>query len=169
MKDLSGANCSDKEYKYTSKEEKAINEYLKGKTKTEAYKSAYNTSRMKDKTINEYASRFFSKSKIVARVDKLMEESNSKAVLTRKECLEGLTRAFYIALGIETQEIDEVLLDGNDKVLSHSKKKLKSADLKNLKGIADTLAKMQGWEKDTGNNNSNPIINIIGASHGHKG
>ena len=163
MKDLSGANCSDKEYKYTSKEEKAINEYLSGKTKTEAYKTAYNTSRMKDKTINEYASRFFSKSKIIARVDKLMEESNTKAVLTRKECLEGLTRAFYIALGIEEQVIEKTLEYEEEGELKKEieKKILKAPDLKNLKGIADTLAKMQGWEKKDDTEDKYPVIKIV--------
>ena len=158
-----GANCTDKKYKYTSQENKVINAYLSGKNKSDAYKEGYKSAaKWTKKTVNEKASKFFAQDKVKARVCKLEAKSTTKAVLTRQECLEGLTKAFYMALGIEAQEIDEVLLNGNDEVLSHSKKKLKSADLKNIKGIAETLAKMQGWEKQT-EGKSVPKIVIEGA------
>lgn len=160
-----GENQSEKTYKYTSKEEKAINEYLKGKSKTEAYKSAYDTSRMKDKTANEYACRFFAKSKVKARIEQFQRETNTKAVLTRQELLEGLTKAFKMALGVEWQEMEEINLNANNEVLIHNKKKLKSADLKNIKGIAETLSKLQGWDKQQENNMSIPKIEIVGVKN----
>jgi hypothetical protein len=117
---------------------------------------------MKEKTIQEKASILFSKDKIRARIGKLEDKATTKAVLTRQECLEGLTTAFKMALGLEWQEIEEMALNKNEEVLSHSRTKLKSSDLKNLKGIAETLAKIQGWEKQA-EEKSVPKIEIVGA------
>lgn len=159
----SGENCTDK-IKMTPCEIKVIEAYIKGKNQSDAFCEGYKRAlKWKRKTVNEKASKFFSQDKIKARVKQLQEKSNTKAVLTRQELLEGLTTAFKMALGLEWQEIEEMLLNGNDEVLSHSKKKLKSADLKNIKGIADTLAKLQGWEKQQELNATIPKIEIVGA------
>ncbi len=75
--------------KLTLKEEKAVQEYFSnGGNKTAAYKSAYNTSRMKDKTINEKASRFFASGKISARVKELQKELEEENKISRDWVLE---------------------------------------------------------------------------------
>ena len=55
----------------TPKQEKFIGELLKGKTQREAYKAAYDTTHMKDKSVDEKACRLFKDSKIRSRYDEL--------------------------------------------------------------------------------------------------
>ena len=74
----------------TAKEEKFSVDVFSGMTLTDAYKDAYNTSNMTDKTANEKASLLAKKDKIRARIEELRKEANSKVILTaiqRKEML----------------------------------------------------------------------------------
>lgn len=57
----------------TPKQEKFIGELLKGKSQREAYKAAYNTSKMAVGTIDQKACRLFKDSKVRARFDELQE------------------------------------------------------------------------------------------------
>ena len=56
----------------TPKQEKFIAELLKGKSQREAYKAAYNTSKMQDRTIDKKACELFKDSNIRGRYDELM-------------------------------------------------------------------------------------------------
>jgi len=55
----------------TAKQESACLKYLECGDKSEAYRYAYNTSRMKEKTIHEAACRLFADSKVTARMKEL--------------------------------------------------------------------------------------------------
>lgn len=73
----------------TPKQEKAIQEYLtNGGNKTQAYKSAFNTSRMKEKSINETASKFFSEIKVTTRLKELQKEIEESNKITKDWVLE---------------------------------------------------------------------------------
>lgn len=74
----------------TAKEEKFSVNVFSGMTLTDAYKDAYNTDNMTDKTANEKASILAKKDKIRSRIQELREQANSKAILSviqRKEML----------------------------------------------------------------------------------
>ena len=63
----------------TPKQEKAIQEYLtNGGNKTQAYKSAYNTSKMKEETINKKASELFKKGNIRGRLEELQKQTEKE-------------------------------------------------------------------------------------------
>lgn len=69
----------------TPKQEKAIQEYLtNGGNKTQAYKSAYNTSKMKEETINKKASELFKKGNIRGRLEELQKQTEKENEITRE-------------------------------------------------------------------------------------
>ena len=78
----------------TLKQEKYVQELLKGKSQREAYKAAFDTSNMKDKTVDEKASRLFATNKVRTRYqalrDRLTEETEKEAIVTVKEVLKDL-------------------------------------------------------------------------------
>lgn len=64
----------------TNKQEKFVQELLKGKSQREAYKAAYNTENMKPATIDSKACLLFKKDKIRARYDELNAQVIAKDV-----------------------------------------------------------------------------------------
>ena len=62
-----------------------------GKNYTEAYRSAYKTNKMTDKTINEEASRLKDNPKITARVKELRDMAAKPTIMTAQERKEWLT------------------------------------------------------------------------------
>lgn len=59
----------------TPKQEKFCVEYIKTGSKSEAYRIAYNTSKMTDKSVNEVACQMFSDINITSRVKELQNET----------------------------------------------------------------------------------------------
>lgn len=64
---------------------------LEGLTQADAYRSAYDTEKMKDKTINEKASLLASKDNVRARIQELRDSLVSPKIMTAQERLEWLT------------------------------------------------------------------------------
>lgn len=64
---------------------------LDGLNYTDAYKAAYNTDNMSDKTVNEKASLLKDNDKVRARINELREESMSPKVMSAKKRKERLT------------------------------------------------------------------------------
>lgn len=65
---------------------------LEGMSLSDAYRSAYDTARMKDKTINERASVLAKDNKIKTRIAELRESIVSPKIMTAQERLEWLTK-----------------------------------------------------------------------------
>lgn len=76
----------------TPKRETFACKIVEGMTQADAYRAAYNTSKMADKTIWENASRLMADDKVKARVAELRAQIASKSVMTAQERLEYLTR-----------------------------------------------------------------------------
>lgn len=76
----------------TPKQEQFVkNIVYEGMTYTAAYKDAYNTSGMTDKTVNERASRLKDEYKISARIQELRAEIDSPKIMTVTKRAEKLT------------------------------------------------------------------------------
>ena len=118
----------------TQKQEKYVQNLIKGMSQREAYKNSYNASKMKDKTIDDKASLLFKKEEIRARyqelIDILNKKNTEKAIMSAQDRMEWLTR---IIIG-EEKEI--ILID--DIEVS------KSADLTTKMKALDILNKMSG-------------------------
>ena len=69
----------------TAKQEKFVQNLIKGMSQREAYKNSYNASNMKDETIDSNACRLFADSKISARYNELIKEAEDKAIMTAKQ------------------------------------------------------------------------------------
>lgn len=98
----------------TPKQETFACKIVEGMTQADAYRAAYSTSRMSDKTIWENASRLMADSKVKARVEELRAQIASVSILTAQERLEYLTRIIkgeekervVVAVNGDTVEVD---------------------------------------------------------------
>lgn len=79
----------------TDKQEKFVQGLIKELSQREAYKQAYSTSKMKDKTIDEMASKLFANPKVRTRYneihDKVIAESERETIMSAVEILEELS------------------------------------------------------------------------------
>ena len=77
----------------TAKQEQFAQSIIKGMNQADAYRSAYNTSRMTDKTIHEKASRMANDDKVMARITELRGQISKENIMTAQKRLEWLTEA----------------------------------------------------------------------------
>lgn len=75
----------------TAKQEEFAKGIAEGKTQADAYRSAYSTKRMTDKTIWENASRLMADSKVLARVRELRDMAAKSTIMTAQQRKEWLT------------------------------------------------------------------------------
>ena len=79
----------------TDKQETFVLELISGKSQRTAYQTAYNTTGMKDKTIDEKASRLFARDKVRARYEELQarlrEQRAAEAIASAVDVLRELT------------------------------------------------------------------------------
>lgn len=69
----------------TAKQEKYVQNLVKGMSQRQAYKDAYNAENMKDETIDNEASKLFNSNEISTRYQELIQEAVDETVLTVKE------------------------------------------------------------------------------------
>jgi phage terminase small subunit len=129
----------------TTKQEKFVQNLLKGMSQREAYKSSYNASNMKDETIDSKASILFKDEKVRARYEELTERTAKKTIISVQERMELLTK---IAKGEEYETFS-----GNDGELYTTPTKVDTR----MKAI-DTLNKMDGVYVQKIESNSNVTI-----------
>lgn len=96
----------------TAKQEKfAQSVALEDMTYSDAYRSAYDTSKMTDKTVNEKASLLKDEDKIKARIAELRREATTPKVMTAQRRKEWLTEV------VNNEEIDiRVRLQASDQL-----------------------------------------------------
>lgn len=131
----------------TVKEEKYVQNLLKGMSQREAYKNSYNASNMKDKTIDERACVLFKKDKIKTRYQELIEKTAKKTIISVQERKELLTK---IAIGEEYEAYSS-----NDGELYTTPPKIEAR----MKAL-DILNKMDGQYIQEIKSNNNTIINM---------
>ena len=74
----------------TPKQEKFVQALISGMSQYEAYKEAYNATRMKDATIYNNAYKLMQNNEILTRYNELLEEHKKKALYTREEMVNDL-------------------------------------------------------------------------------
>lgn len=90
----------------TAKQELFVNKIIEGMSQADAYRAAYSTKNMNDKTIHEAASRLASDSKVSARLAELRGQLTKETIMSAQERLEYLTR---IVNGTEKEIIPQVV------------------------------------------------------------
>lgn len=132
--------------KLTEKQEKFISGLLRGLSQREAYKQAYNASKMKDKTMDENACKLLKNTKVAARYNQLRNEIIKKAeeetILSAHQIMEywssvvkGKTKSSVVV--IEAQE------DGT----TQAREMHKTPDEKEKLKASELLAKYYGLDK----------------------
>ena len=130
----------------TLKQEKFVEELIKGKSQREAYKAAYNTSRLKNASIDSLACRLLKGVKVRSRFEELKSQADDK---TGDDATS--MRAFIIA---QLQDIasgaakDEVKDYDSDGVLIKSRTQLRQADRANA---LDKLSTLYGVDQQVDN------------------
>lgn len=76
----------------TPKQEKYVQNLVKGMSQREAYKNSYNANNMKDTTIDKKASELFQKGKIRGRYDELVKRLEDTAIMDAQERMKWLTK-----------------------------------------------------------------------------
>lgn len=94
----------------TEKQELFVRKIIEGETQADAYRAAYSTQRMSDKTVWEKASRLMADNKVRARVAELRDKIADESIMTAQERLRLLTR---IVKGEEREMQTIVDIEGN--------------------------------------------------------
>lgn len=76
--------------KLTAKQEFYVQGLISGLSQREAYKRAYPKTKMKDKTIDEVASKMLKNTKVYTRYAEIMDEHKQKALWTREQSVNTL-------------------------------------------------------------------------------
>lgn len=118
----------------TAKQEQFVKNIIDGMSQADAYRNAYDTSRMADKTIHEKASRLMADGKVKARLKELRDQMVAPTIMTAKERLEYLTRVIQ---GKETET--KVEWDDGKAVTCEE-----PASIKTRLSAIDIMNKMQG-------------------------
>lgn len=118
----------------TAKQEQFVKNIIDGMSQADAYRSAYDTQRMKDKTIHEKASRLMADGKIRARLQELRDQMMKPTIMTAQERLEFLTKV----INGECGEIVTEIVDGEQVNIEVP------ASMKNRLSAIDIMNKMQG-------------------------
>ena len=130
----------------TLKQEKFVEELIKGKSQREAYKAAYNTSRLKNASIDSLACRLLKGVKVRSRFEELKSQADDK---TGDDATS--MRAFIIA---QLQDIasgkakDEIKDYDPDGALIKSRTQLRQADRANA---LDKLSTLYGVDQQVDN------------------
>ncbi len=118
----------------TIKQEKFVQGIINGLSQADAYRSAYSTDKMSDKTVWEKASRLMSDDKVRARLQEMRDQVMKPSIMSAQERLELLSR---IAKGEEPERVVEYR-DG--KRIEYEI----PASLKVRRAAIDTINKMTG-------------------------
>ena len=114
----------------TAKQEKFIQNIVKGMSQREAYKDAYNAKNMKDETIDKEASLLFNHPKLSERYKELIKELEEDAIMTAKE------RMIWLSEVIKDIQKEKILVDDMEVT--------KVPDLNTKMKAIDILNKMSG-------------------------
>jgi phage terminase small subunit len=91
----------------TPKQERFVQELLRGKSQRQAYRAAYSAERMSDSAVDVAATRLFNRAKVTLRFSELQQQAVKEAVKTRADVIRELER---IAFANTTDFVDT---DGN--------------------------------------------------------
>ena len=130
----------------TLKQEKFVEELIKGKSQREAYKAAYNTSRLKNASIDSLACRLLKGVKVRSRFEELKSQADDKTgddATSMRAFI--ITQLQDIAAGKAKDEIKDYDSDG---ALIKSRTQLRQADRANA---LDKLSTLYGVDQQVDN------------------
>ena len=118
----------------TPKQEKFVQNLIKGMSQREAYKNSYDAENMSDKVIDNEASLLFNSHEISMRYQELQDRLATASIMTAQERLEFLTE---VIKGIQCEKAP-VVVDGGVREVDVP------TSMKNKLSAIDLMNKMQG-------------------------
>ena len=94
--------------KLTLKQEKFVQNLIKGMSQREAYKNSYDAKKMKDETIDTRACELFKNSKIKARYEELLKRLEDKAIMSAEERMKWLSKVIKADIKVAREYDNEV-------------------------------------------------------------
>lgn len=94
--------------KLTLKQEKFVQNLIKGMSQREAYKNSYDAKKMKDETIDTRACELFKNSKIKARYEELLKRLEDKTIMSAEERMKWLSKVIKADIKVEREYDNEV-------------------------------------------------------------
>lgn len=94
--------------KLTLKQEKFVQNLIKGMSQREAYKNSYDAKNMKDETIDTRACELFKNSKIKARYEELLKRLEDKAIMSAEERMKWLSKVIKADIKVEREYDNEI-------------------------------------------------------------
>ena len=119
----------------TAKQEKFVQNLIKGMSQREAYRNAYPNDKSSDKTIDENACKLFNNTKILTRYQELQEKADNEAIMSAIERKKWLTKV------INNEEQEDIYITSDDVSVKIGSK---NADLNTKMKAMDILNKMSG-------------------------
>jgi len=134
--------------KLTVKQEKFVLKYFECGNATEAYRYAYSTSRMKDKTIIESASKLLSNHNITTRLKELQAKAEEESKWSVEKIIKAHTRIFEIGIG-DVSSSHIVTEGAGDGITNTIEVEMRDTNLASAKGALVEIGKILGYyEKD---------------------
>ena len=119
----------------TAKQEKFVQNLIKGMSQREAYRNAFNNKSASDKSIDEMASKLFNTNKILSRYKELQEEAKNEAIMS------AIDRKKWLTNVIKGEEQEDIYITTDDVSVKIGSK---NADLNTKMKAMDILNKMEG-------------------------
>lgn len=120
--------------KLTARQEKFVQNIIRGMSQREAYKKSFNPKNSSDKTIDETACRLFNTDKIQARYNEILQKMEDKAIMSAEERLKFLTQV------VNDEQTEDVISSGFEW-------RNRKADLATKMKAIDIMNKMTGEYK----------------------
>lgn len=92
----------------TPKQERFIQNIVKGMSQREAYKNSYDAKNMADDTIDNKACKLFNSDKIRARYEELIKRLENKTIMTAQERMVWLTKIINCDIKVKQEYDNEV-------------------------------------------------------------
>lgn len=118
----------------TAKQEKFVQNIVKGMSQIDAYRDAYNADGMSDNAVSREASLLMKNPKISQRHKELGEDTRKSTIMTAQERLE------YLSKIIQDEEKEKILTINNGEEITIER----PADLNTKMKAIDIMNKMQG-------------------------
>lgn len=120
--------------KLTARQEKFVQNIVRGMTQREAYKNSFNPKNSSDKTIDETACKLFNSPKIQTRYNEIIQKMEEKAIMSAEERMKWLTEV------VQDIQREDVVVSG---IIVPNRK----ADLATKMKAIDIMNKMSGEYK----------------------
>jgi len=140
----------------TAKQEQFVQNILSGMTQRDAYRGAFNSSKMKDKSVDEVACRLLKEIKITSRLKELQDEIKERNIVTVEYVLQSL-----INVAERCQQAEPVMIRVDGEMVPSGEYRFDSSGAnKSLELLGKTLKMFTDKTELTGKDGTELVIKV---------